>query len=100
MNVHQIVDVETPDEPATEATQRREMIRSAVEAAANGVMENIKALRAQLDELESLVLTNADRVTENLNTHVAICESAQMEVRRLSGIVAEMRKIQIGVSDG
>jgi hypothetical protein len=58
-------------------------------------MEDIKSLRAQLDELETLVLQNAARVTENLNTHVGICEAAQIETSRLSGIVADMRKSQI-----
>jgi hypothetical protein len=74
---------------------KRELIKVAVDAAANGVMENIKSLRGQLDELESLVIQNAARVTENLNTHVGICEAAQIEVNRLSGIVADMRRSQI-----
>jgi len=93
--VHQLVEVAVADEPTTELRKRREMIKSAVEAAANGVMENIKALRKQLDELETLVIQNGDRVTDSLNTHVSICEAAQIEVNRLTGVVAEMRKSQI-----
>jgi hypothetical protein len=83
------------DEPPTELNKRREMIRSAVEAAANGVMRDIKSLRAQLDELETLVIQSADRNIESLNAHVGICEAAQIEVNRVSGVVAEMRKTQI-----
>lgn len=83
------------DEPPTELNKRREMIKSAVEAAANGVMEDIKALRTQLDDLETLVLQSAERNIESLNTHVGICEAAQIEVNRVSGVVAEMRKTQI-----
>jgi hypothetical protein len=81
-------------EPPTEMAKRREMIKTAVDAAANGVMEDIKRLRGQLDDLENLVIQNAARVTDNLNTHVDICESAQIEVSRLAGIVTEMRKTQ------
>jgi hypothetical protein len=92
MNVHSVAEV---GEQPTELDKRRETIKSAVDAAANGVMVDIRSLRAQLDELESLVLQNAARVTESLNTHVGICEAAQFEVNRLSGIVAEMRKTQI-----
>lgn len=83
------------EEAATETSQRRDLIKTAVDAAANGVMENIKSLRGQLDELENLVLQNAARVSDNLNTHVSICESAQIEVKRLTGIVAGMRKTQV-----
>jgi hypothetical protein len=93
------MNAEQPDEPPTDL-DKRELIKSAVDAAANGVMETIKSLRLQLDELENLVIQNAARVTENLNTHVGICEAAQIEVNRLSGIVAEMRKTQIdGISE-
>jgi hypothetical protein len=90
-----VTDVVAADEPPTELNKRREMIKAAVNAAANGVMTDIKALRAQLDELETLVLQSAERNIESLNTHVGICESAQIEVNRLSGVVAEMRKTQI-----
>lgn len=83
------------EEAPTELDQRREAIKSAVEAASNGVMEDIKRLRAQLDELANLVIQNSARNIESLNTHVGICESAQIEVNRLSGVVAEMRKGQI-----
>jgi hypothetical protein len=82
------------DEPPTELSKRREMIKEAVNAAANGVMEDIKALRAQLDELETLVIQSGERNIESLNTHVGICEAAQIEVNRLSGVVAEMRRSQ------
>jgi hypothetical protein len=82
------------DEPQTELMKRREMIKAAVDAAANGVMTDIMALRAQLDELETLVIQNAARTTDSLNTHVGICEAAQIEVKRLNGVVAEMRKGQ------
>jgi hypothetical protein len=94
MNVHQTVEV-AADEPPTELNKRREMIKSAVEAAANGVMTDIKALRAQIDELETLVIQSAQRNIESLNAHVGICEAAQIEVHRLSGVVSEMRKAQI-----
>ena len=83
------------DEPLTELNKRREMIKHAVEAAANGVMEDITSLRKQLDELETLVIQSAERNIESLNTHVGICEAAQIEVSRLNGIVAELRKTQI-----
>jgi hypothetical protein len=107
MNVHSVTEV---DEPPTELNKpritkdaveaatlnkRRSMIKDAVEAAANGVMADIKALRDQLDELEMLVIQSAERNIESLNTHVGICEAAQIEVNRLSGVVAEMRKGQL-----
>jgi hypothetical protein len=88
------------DETPTELNKRREMIKAAVEAAANGVMTDIKALRGQLDELETLVLQSAERNIESLNTHVGICEAAQIEVNRLSGVVADMRKTQVGEHRG
>jgi hypothetical protein len=90
------------DEAPTELNKRREMIKSAVEAAANGVMSDIKALRTQLDELETLVIQSADRNIESLNAHVGICEAAQIEVNRVSSVVAEMRKTQInkGLTNG
>jgi len=90
-----IVAAATDGEPPTELNKRRELIKTAVEAAANGVMTDIRALRAQLDELETLVLQSAERNIESLNTHVGICEAAQIEVSRLNGIVAELRKTQI-----
>lgn len=83
------------DEAPTELNKRREMIKHAVEAAANGVMEDITSLRKQLDELETLVIQSAERNIESLNTHVGICEAAQIEVNRVSGVVAEMRKTQV-----
>ena len=89
-----------PDEAPAELVKRREMIKAAVEAAANGVMTDIKALRGQLDELETLVLQSAERNIESLNTHVGICEAAQIEVNRLSGVVADMRKTQAGEQRG
>jgi len=88
------------DEPPTELNKRREMIKSAVNAAANGVMEDIKALRTQLDDLETLVIQSADRNIESLNAHVGICEAAQIEVNRVSGVVAEMRRNQTNHSKG
>jgi hypothetical protein len=88
-------DVRAETEPPTELQMRREKIRAAVEAASDGVIADIKGLRKQLDELETLVLQNSARVTDNLNTHVDICEAAQIETNRLSGIVAKMRKNQI-----
>jgi hypothetical protein len=85
-------------EPA-DLNKQREMIKSAVNVAANGVLETIKLLRAEIDDLERLVLQNGARVTEDLNTHVSICENAQKEVDRLHGVVAGMRKSQIDGQD-
>jgi hypothetical protein len=85
----------TTDEAPTELSKTRVMIKDAVDVAASGVIENIKKLRAEIDELESLVIQNGARVTENLNTHVTICEAAQIEVARLRGIVTEMRHSQV-----
>lgn len=95
MNIVAIEEVTAEDEPPTELTQRRVMIKEAVDAAANGVIADIKNLRLQLDDLENLVIQSAARVSDNLFTHVGICEAAQIEVHRLSGVVAGMRDTQI-----
>jgi hypothetical protein len=89
------IQIAPADEPPTELDKRREMIKHAVESAANGVMEDITALRTQLDELETLVIQSGERNIASLNTHVGICEAAQIEVNRVKGVVAEMRKTQI-----
>jgi hypothetical protein len=83
------------DELPSELSRQRELIKSAVDVAASGVIDNIRRLRKEIDELENLVIQNGARVTENLNTHVGICEAAQIEVSRLRSIVTEMRKTQI-----
>lgn len=101
MNIRQMVEVDAVDDEApTEMTKRREIIKSAVDAAANGAMESIRAWRTEVDELEALVIQSGARSIESLNTHVSICEGAQIEVSRLSAVVAEMRKkIGDGESD-
>jgi hypothetical protein len=85
-----------PDEATTVTAQRRDTIKQVIGTLADDVMREIKALRVQIDDLEQLVISNAARVSDNLNEHVTICGSVRGEVSRLTGIVHELRRNQLG----
>jgi hypothetical protein len=81
-------------EAETTSAKRREVIKEVVGSLAEDTISNIASLRRQLDELEKLVLSNAAKVTDNLNNHADICGGVQQEVMRLSSLVADMRSQQ------
>lgn len=88
------------DTKATTATEARQAtIKQVVGTLAEDVMKNINDLRRQLDDLEKLVLSNAARVSDNLNDHVEICGLVQHEVARITGLVAELRRNQINQTE-
>lgn len=86
-------------EPPSVTEQWRDAIKDVVAKLAEDVIKNIKALRHEIDDLENLVVQNAGLVSGSLNDHAAICSAVQQEIKRLSGLVAEMRKTQINNAD-
>jgi hypothetical protein len=87
-----------PDEATTQTEQRRDAIKSVIGQLAEDVLREVKALRELIDDLEKLVLSNAARVSENLNEHVAICGSVRVEVARVSSIVHDLRQSQLATA--
>jgi hypothetical protein len=86
------------DQPIEQA-QQEGLIDKAVNVASSGVVEDLKSLRAEMDELEGLVMQTGARARESLNAHIAICNAAQIEVARVRSIVADLRKQQIAYTD-
>jgi hypothetical protein len=83
-------DTETPNE----IEQRRDTIKGVVATLAEDVIGELGSLRKQIDDLEQMVVTNAAKVSANLNEHVSICGAVRQETARLTGIVGEMRRKQ------
>jgi hypothetical protein len=84
----------TDIEPASHNEKMREAIKKVVGELATDVVRNLKDLRRQIDELEQLVMTNAERVSGSLTEHANICGEVQQEIVRLNGVVATMRANQ------
>ncbi|UGY13792.1 hypothetical protein HAP48_0035250 [Bradyrhizobium septentrionale] len=81
--------------------------RDAIKAIVVGISEQngkaLAALRAELDELEQLMLISAAKVQHEIDGHASICRYVHEEVGRLHGVVGKMRQQQseiVHVADG
>lgn len=81
--------------------------RDAIKAIVVGMSEQngkaLAALRAELDEMEQLMLISAAKVQHEIDGHASICRYVHNETERLHGLVAKMRQQQseiVHVTDG
>lgn len=72
--------------------------RDAVKAIVVGMSEQngkaLAALRAELDEMEQLMLISAAKMQHEIDGHASVCRYVHNETERLHGLVAKMRQQQ------
>jgi hypothetical protein len=88
----------TDIEPPSHNEKMRETIKQVVGQLAADVVTNLNSLRKQIDDLEKLVMINAERVSSSLTEHANICGEVQQEIARLNGVVASIRATQVEAS--
>jgi hypothetical protein len=85
-------------EPPSHNEKMRETIKQVVGALATDVQKNLNDLRKQIDELDRLVVINAERVSASLTEHADLCGSVQQEIVRLAGVIGTIRNTQVNIS--
>jgi ABC-type transporter Mla subunit MlaD len=78
-------------EPPSQNDKMRDTIRQVVEQLATDVRKNLDDLRRQIDDIEQLVIANAERVATSLTDHANICGDVQQEIVRLTAVIAAIR---------
>ena len=83
-------NVLSPRQPPTYGDSQREAINSIITSMTENVGHDLNQLRAKIDDLEQLMLTNASKVKADLEQQVNICRGVKEEAGRLHQLVDAM----------
>ena len=95
-------NVQSPrlEQPPTYGDSQREAIAAIFTSMTEQVGHDLNQLRAKIDDLEQLMLTNASKIKADLEQQVNICRGVKEEAGRLHQLVDAMLHNQKGHFNG